>query len=261
MSQYQTLIFEQKDKVAFITLNRPDAANGINFVMSEELVRIAEHCRDTGSIRAVVLTAAGRFFCAGGDLREMSGYGDDAPAKVKLLADNLHRAISVFSRMPAPLIVAVNGVAAGGGFSLSISGDLVIAAQSASLTMAYTRAGLSPDGSSSYFLPRLVGLRRAQQMAFTNNVLSAQEALEWGLITRVVEDEALQEEAARLASQLADGSLGAHAIVKKLFLATWQNDLEAQMDAEAAGISKSIGSADGQEGVQAFLQKRAPIFD
>ncbi|MDH5356490.1 MAG: enoyl-CoA hydratase/isomerase family protein, partial [Gammaproteobacteria bacterium] len=180
MSSYQTINFEQSDRVVAITLNRPDAANGLNTVMAAELVDAASRCQDA-SVKAVVLTANGKFFCAGGDLREMAGFGDQGAAQVKSLADNLHRSISLFARMDAPLIVAVNGVAAGGGFSLSITGDLVIAAESAAFTMAYSRAGLSPDGSSSYYLPRLIGLRRAQEMAFTNNRLSAAQALEWGL--------------------------------------------------------------------------------
>jgi len=260
MRQFETLTFEQQDKVAIITLNRPDAANGINHVMSEELVEAATFCKNDNSVRAVVLTATGKFFCAGGDLREMAGYGDEGSVRVKALADNLHRSISLFARMDAPLIVAVNGVAAGGGFSLSITGDLVVAAESAAFTMAYTRAGLSPDGSSSYFLPRLIGLRRAQEMAFLNNTLSATEALEWGLINRVVASEDLLKTATEMAQSLAKGSLDSHSMIKKLFLSTYNNDLEAQMDAEALGISQTLGSADGQEGMQAFLQKRAPNF-
>ncbi|MCP4490129.1 MAG: enoyl-CoA hydratase [Gammaproteobacteria bacterium] len=260
MSRYETLVFEQAHSVAIITLNRPDAANGINITMAEELVDVATICRDDSSIKAVVLTAAGKFFCAGGDLREMSGFGDQAAQKVKAMADNLHKSISIFRRMNAPLIIAVNGVAAGGGFSLSITGDLVIAAESAAFTMAYTRAGLSPDGSSSFFLPRLIGLRKAQDMAFTNRLLTAPQALDWGLINRVVVDDELLKAAMEMAGALADGSLGSHSMVKKLLLDTWNNDLETQMDEESLGIAQCLGSADGQEGVTAFLEKRKPYF-
>lgn len=260
MQQTETLKFEHKDRIASVTLNRPDAANGINMTMSEELIAVAEHCRDNDSIRAVVLTGTGRFFCAGGDLREMSGDTAKCAARVKSLADNLHQSISIFSRMRAPLIVAVNGMAAGGGFSLSITGDLVIAAESAAFTMAYTRAGLSPDGSSSYFLPRLIGLRRAQQMTFTNNVLSAQQACDWGLVTEVVADDDLLATAENLALELSKGAIGSHGRVKKLLLDSYQNDLETQMDLEAETIAESVGSEDGQEGIAAFLQKRAPVF-
>lgn len=261
MSNYKTLMFEQQGKVAIITLNRPDAANGINHAMSEELIDVATHCKDNSAVRVVVLTAVGKFFCAGGDLREMAGFGEEGAVRVKALADNLHQAISLFSRMDAPVIVAVNGVAAGGGFSLSIIGDLVIASESAAFTMAYSRAGLSPDGSSSYFLPRLIGLRRAQELAFTNNTLTAAEALEWGLINRVVASKDLLKVATEMAERLAKGSLGSHSAIKKLFLSTYNNDLETQMEAEAIGISQTLGSADGQEGMQAFLEKRAPNFE
>ncbi len=260
MSQYETLVFEQAQSVAVISLNRPDAANGLNTAMADELVDVATICSTDSTIKAVVLTATGKFFCAGGDLREMSSFGDQAAQKVKALADNLHKSISLFCRMDAPLIVAVNGVAAGGGFSLAITGDLVIAAESAAFTMAYTRAGLSPDGSSSFFLPRMIGLRKAQDMAFTNRLLTATEALEWGLINRVVADDELLNTAMEMAEGLANGSLGSNSTVKKLLLDTWNNDLEAQMDAESLGIAQCLGSADGQEGVAAFLEKRKPNF-
>lgn len=259
MSSYQTITFEQTEQVAVITLNRPDAANGLNTVMGAELVDAATRCQHA-SIRAVVLTANGKFFCAGGDLREMAGFGDQGGVRVKALADNLHKTISLLARMDAPLIVAVNGVAAGGGFSLSITGDLVIAAESAAFTMAYSRAGLSPDGSSSYFLPRLIGLRKAQEMAFTNNMLSSAQALEWGLVNSVVADDDLLKVAIEMAEGLAEGSLGSHSMIKKLLLTTWNNDLETQMDQEAEGISQCLSSADGQEGVAAFLDKRKPVF-
>ena len=259
MSSYESIIFEQKDKVAFITLNRPDAANGLNTVMAAELVDAATRCQHA-SVKAVVLTANGKFFCAGGDLREMAGFGDQGAVQVKSLADNLHRSISLFARMDAPLIVAVNGVAAGGGFSLSITGDLVIAAESAAFTMAYSRAGLSPDGSSTYYLPRLIGLRKAQEMAFTNNKLSAAQALEWGLVNSVVADDDLLKVATDMAEDMASGSLGSHGMIKKLLLSTWNNGLEAQMDEEAQGISQCLSSADGQEGMAAFLEKRKPVF-
>ena len=259
MSSYQTIIFEQTDRVAVITLNRPDAANGLNTVMAAELVDAATRCQDA-SVKAVVLTANGKFFCAGGDLREMAGFGDQGAVQVKSLADNLHKSISLFARMDAPLIVAVNGVAAGGGFSLSITGDLVIAAESAVFTMAYSRAGLSPDGSSTYYLPRLIGLRKAQEMAFTNNKLSAAQALEWGLVNSVVADDELLKVATEMAGDLAKGSLGSNSMIKKLLLSTWNNDLETQMDEEAAGISQCLSSEDGQEGMAAFLEKRKPVF-
>ena len=180
---------------------------------------------------------------------------------MKSLADDLHSAISTFSRMQAALIVAVNGVAAGAGFSLALIGDIVLAAESASFTMAYTRAGLCPDGSSSYFLPRLVGLRRAQELMLTNRTLSAAEACDMGLVTRVVADDELQLQAQRVATDLAAGARLSTAYVKKLLLASSVNDLEAQMELEGQLVSQCAASPDGREGIQAFVDKRKPEFN
>jgi 2-(1,2-epoxy-1,2-dihydrophenyl)acetyl-CoA isomerase len=260
MSDDQRLLFEKSGAIARITLNRPKAANGFDEPMMRELAALAARCDADRTIKAVILTGSGRFFSAGGDLKGMGDAGDARGAYVKRLADNLHRATTSFARMDAPLIVAVNGVAAGGGFSLAIAGDLVIAARSASFTMAYTRAGLSPDGSSSYFLPRLVGLRRAQELMFTNRTLSAPEALDWGLVTEVVEDDALTARAEALAAAFVAGSRGANANVKKLLNATYGQSLETQMEMEGRLVSACADSAEGREGIDAFIAKRAPQF-
>ncbi|MBA2673695.1 enoyl-CoA hydratase-related protein [Ramlibacter sp.] len=260
MDSYSTLTFERQDGVALVTLNRPADANCLNQQMAAELLAVAERCAGDDGIKAVVLTGQGRFFCAGGDVNAFASFGEHAASEVKRLADELHRAISSFSRMRAPLIAAVNGVAAGAGFSLAMSADLVLAAESASFTMAYTAIGFSPDGSSSYFLPRLVGLRRAQELMFTNRKLSAAEAADWGVATRVVPGAALQDAALELAHKLANGALGAHAGIKKLLLATYGSTLEDQMELEGQTVAACAASPDGQEGVQAFLAKRVPKF-
>ena len=260
MSAYETLGFETTGPVARITLNRPQAANGFNAQLMRELADVAGCCDADRRIKVVILTGSGRFFSAGGDLKGMAEAGDARGAYVKRLADDLHLATSRFAHMDAVLIVAVNGTAAGGGLSLAISGDLVIAARSAHFNMAYTRAGLSPDGSSSYFLPRLIGLRRAQELMLTNRTLSAAEALDWGLITEVVDDDALQARADALAAQFAIGARGANAQVKKLLLATWGQGLEGQMEMEARAVSGCADSAEGREGIDAFIAKRAPQF-
>jgi 2-(1,2-epoxy-1,2-dihydrophenyl)acetyl-CoA isomerase len=169
-------------------------------------------------------------------------------------------ATSRFSRMRAPLVVAVNGTAAGAGMSLAVSGDLVLAADVAKFTMAYTAAGLSPDGSSSYFLPRLIGLRRTQELMLTNRRLSAQEAFEWGLVNRVVAADDLQQQARALAAQLAQGPTRAFGTVKRLLNESFTGTLETQMELEARGIAAMAGTPDGREGIQAFLEKRKPSF-
>ncbi len=259
MSEYQTLTFEQDGPIARIVLNRPDDANGMNDVMTAELAQVARRC-DTAPTKVVVLTGAGRFFCAGGDLKAMAASPLGPGPFVKGIADDLHRAISTFARMDAVLITAVNGVAAGAGFSLAIAGDLVLAADSASFTMAYTRAGLSPDGSSSYYLPRLVGVRRTQELMLTNRTLSAAEAADWGLVTAVVPAAELADRTEELAEQLASAAKGSSAAVKKLMLASFGSGLEEQMELEGRLIAACADSADGREGIEAFLTKRAPKF-
>lgn len=256
---FETLQFDQAGAVATIRLNRPEAANGMNDTMTRELAEAAARADDPDT-KVVVITGAGRFFCAGGDLKAMAASPLGPGPYVKGIAEDLHRAISTFARMDAVVITAVNGVAAGAGFSLAVSGDLVLAAEAASFTMAYTKAGLSPDGSASYYLPRLIGVRRTQELMLTNRTLSAADALEWGLVTEVVEDVALTRRAAELADQIASGARGSNAAVKKLVLASFRNDIETQMALEAELIAQNADGADGREGIDAFLNKRAPKF-
>ena len=259
MSDYRTLSFQQSGPVAEIVLDRPDAANGMNDVMTQELAAVAVRCAEPG-VKAVVLTGAGRFFCAGGDLKAMADSALGPGRFVKGIADDLHRAIATFARMDAVLITAVNGVAAGAGFSLAIAGDLVLAADTASFTMAYTKAGLSPDGSASYYLPRLVGLRRAADLMLTNRSLSAAEAADWGLVNEVVAGTELRERAQALAAQFARAATGSSSAVKKLLLASFGNEIEDQMDYESQLIAACAESSDGREGIDAFLEKRPPRF-
>jgi 2-(1,2-epoxy-1,2-dihydrophenyl)acetyl-CoA isomerase len=261
MNNFETIKFEKQRAVAKIELNRPDAANGLNIQMASELKQAAQLCENDPELKAVVLSASGRFFCAGGDIKEMLSHGDEIGTAIKALADNLHSAISILSRMQAALIVAINGVAAGAGFSIALIGDIVLAAESASFTMAYTRAGLCPDGSSSYFLPRLVGLRKAQELMLTNRTLSAAEAGELGLVTRVVADDELRQQANQVATDLADSARLSTAYVKKLLLASAGNDLETQMELEGQLVSQCAASPDGREGIQAFVEKRKPEFN
>ena len=257
----KTLELKIVDRVAVISLNRPKAANGINKLLASELSSVAKQCDNDSTVKSILLTGNGRFFSAGGDIKEMASHGADLGIKIKELADDLHAAISTFSRMKAPVVVAVNGMAAGAGFSLSISGDIVLASTKASFMMAYTKSGLSPDGSSSYFLPRLIGMRRAQELMFTNKMLSAEQALEWGLITEVVEDDKLIERAMEVAKKLAEGSTTANDAVKKLLLQSFDNSLETQMEIEGREISSCARSNDGREGIAAFIEKRKPIFE
>ena len=253
MRQYTTLQWENTNGIAKITLNRPDAANSINLEMAQELMHAAMVCDEDSSIRAVILTATGNMFCAGGDVPSFKAAGDDVGL---LLKDVTAR----FARMTAPLIIAINGTAAGAGFSLAVSGDIALAADTAKFTMAYTGIGASPDGGASVYLPRLIGLRRSQELMFTNRVLSAQEALDWGLLTKVVSPENLMVEAETLASKLASGPKMAHGQIKQLLLGSYSNSLETQLEIESRGIAKCVSSPEGREGLLAFSEKRKPDF-
>lgn len=260
MANYETIIFEQIGAVAKITLNRPDAANGMNMTMGRELMAAAIHCEDEDSIRAVLITGSGKMFSAGGDLKSFAAYGNQMAVKLKELTVYLHAAITRFARMDAPVIVAVNGMAAGAGFSLAVAGDMVLAAESAKFTMAYTAAGLSPDVGASYYLPRLIGLRKTQDLMLTNRRLSASEAQQWGAVSRVVADDVLQQAALELATQFAEGPTRAYGAVKKLLQTSFSAGLETQLDCESHFIASMTKLEDGKEGVTAFMEKRAPVF-
>ncbi|MBI3799311.1 MAG: enoyl-CoA hydratase/isomerase family protein [Deltaproteobacteria bacterium] len=258
--QYTTILFEVKNRVARITLNRPEAANALNLDMGKDLMHAAVQCSEDPNIGAVIITGAGRMFSGGGDLKSFAAQGEHMPAHLKEVTTYFHAAVSRFTRMDAPVIAAVNGTAAGAGLSMVCSCDLVLAAESAKFTMAYTRIGLTPDGSSTYFLPRIVGLKRALELTLTNRLFSAQEAQEWGIVTKVVPDANLQAEADALAAQLASSATGALGAAKRLLHSGWNETLETQMELETQTIAARAHSADGREGITAFLEKRAPQF-
>jgi len=260
MPDYKTLKFSIENGVATIVLNRPEAANGLDLQMGKELFDASIFCSENIDVRCVLLSGEGKMFCAGGDLKSFATFEEDLPKVIKELTTYLHAAISRFARMDAPLVIAVNGMAAGGGMSLAVSGDIVLAAESAKFAMAYTAAGLSPDCSGSFYIPRLIGLRKAQELMITNRRLSAQEALDWGLVTQVTQDEKLMDEAGSLALQLANGPTKAFGEVKKLLLTTFDHSLETQMELEAQGITTMTNLEDGKEGISAFIEKRAPVF-
>ncbi len=257
---YTTITFSIENQVAEIQLNRPDAANAMNLELMKEFAEVALKCDESEEVRAVLISGAGKMFSAGGDLQSFASEGDNLAPLLKDMTMYLHAAISRLSRMDAPLVVAANGMCAGAGLSLAAAGDMVIAGESAGFVMAYTAAGLSPDGSSTYFLPRRIGDRRTRELMLTNRRLSAAEALEWGLVNKVVPDTDLMEEARKLASQLASGPTKAYGQVKALLTASLENGLETQMELEARGIAAMSHTDDAKEGIDAFLNKRKPAF-
>lgn len=256
----ETLLFDVKDQIATITLNRPDDANAMNPVMARELSDVAIACDESDDVRCIILTGNGKMFCAGGDLAAFADAGGDVSKVIKQMAGDLHMGISRLTRANAPVIAAVNGTAAGAGFSLAVAADLVVSVDSARYVMAYTNAGLSPDGSSTFFLPRRIGDRRARELMLTNRVLSAAEALDWGLINQVVTEEELADTVAAMAAKFATGPTLAFGQVKSLLNASFDNSLETQMEMETRGIAGMSRTADGKEGIAAFLAKRKPDF-
>jgi 2-(1,2-epoxy-1,2-dihydrophenyl)acetyl-CoA isomerase len=247
--------------IAQITLDRPDAGNAIDLALAQALAAAAEECASDASIRCVILSGAGRLFCAGGDVSAFAAAGSAAPAFLRTLADTLHRAIVSLARMPKPLVIAVNGPAAGAGLSLALLGDVVIAARSAHFTAAYTGIGLTPDGGMSWLLPRLVGLRRAQSMILTNERVTAAEAAAIGLVTRAVEDDELRLEVDLIANRLVTSPTAAIGAARCLLLDGAAAGFEKQLDREADSISRAGGRPEAREGVAAFLAKRKPDFE
>ena len=253
------VLFEIRDHVAHVTLNRSQAGNALDVAMAKELAGAALECEGDRNVRAVLLSGAGNSFCVGGDVKVFA-VQKDLPRYLREVTAHLHLAVSRFARLDAPVIAAVQGAAAGGGFSLAISCDLVVAAESATFLMAYSKIAMAPDGSSTYFLPRLVGLKRAMELTLTNRKLSAREACEWGLVTEVVPVERLAARAEELARSLAQGPTGAFGSAKRLLHSGWNQSLETQMELESRAIAEAGGTADGKEGITAFVEKRKAKF-
>ena len=257
---YEFINFEITNRVALITLNRPDEANSIHEPLVRELDDISLRCYRDSAVRAAILTGAGKMFCGGGDLKAFIDQGDEVSDYVDQTATILHHAISRFSKMSAPLIMAINGVAAGGGFSLALAGDYVISSDTAKFIAAYTASGLSPDGSSTYHSAKHIGLLRAKELLLTNRLLNAEEACQWGLVNKVVPASQLMKEAMTLAERFADGPTKAFGVTKNLLNTAFSESLETQLDSESLGIAATMGSRDGRHGIVSFSKKKTPKF-
>ena len=259
MSNEKTVLFAVRENVGYVTLNRPGSGNAIDMELARELAAVALECEGNREVRAVLLRGAGENFCMGGDVKVFHAQAA-LGHYLRQVTANLHLAVSRFARLDAPVIAAVQGAAAGGGFSLAISCDLVVAGESARFLMAYTKIGLAPDGGSSYFLPRLVGFKRALELTLTNRVLSAREACEWGLVTEAVPGGQFAGRAEELAKTLAQGPTGAFGWAKRLLQSGWNESLETQMEGESRAIASASETANGREGIRAFVEKRKATF-
>ncbi|MEM9384791.1 MAG: enoyl-CoA hydratase-related protein [Pseudomonadota bacterium] len=259
--RYDTIEFDATDLVATITLHRPTAANALDATMGRELSDAAQRCASDPKIRAVILTGAGKMFCAGGDVSAFLEHEDDLGNYIRALTQDLHAAIACLVRMDPPLITAVNGTAAGAGFSLSLIGDFVFAAQDAKFTQAYTGIGVSPDGGSTFFLPRLVGPLLAKRLVLRNEVLSAEEAKSLGLVSNVLPGDALLAHARGVALELAHGPTLAFGEARRLIADSFSHSLEAHLECESLAIAGLAGNTrDAREGMAAFRDKRKPEY-
>ena len=257
---YETILYAVSDGVARITLNRPEAGHAVNLALAHELLEASIDASEAPDVRAVIIDASGTVFGFGGDLNYFDSQSDRIGVCLKEVTTYFHAAISRLHRMNSPVIVSVQGMAAGAGFSTALIGDIVLAAKSARFKMAYTDIGLAPDGASSHFLPRIVGMRRAQALMLTNRMLSADEAQDWGIVTRVVEDDDLAAETDKLAATFAAGPTRAFGGTKRLLATSFEQSMEAQMEDETRTIAALAQTEDGREGLDAFLNKRKPVF-
>lgn len=262
LMNYETIQFEQQGAVGILTLNRPERLNALTLKVASELQDGLRRTLDDGA-RAIVLTGSGRAFCAGGDLREMQAVATkegrleaffDEPLRV------LNEMITLIRSAPVPIIAAVNGVASGGGCNLALACDLVVAATTARFNQAFIKIGLSPDCGGTFILPRLVGYKRAAELMFTGDMITAEQAQEMGMINSVVPDAELMDHVLSLAERLAAAPTAAIAQIKKLLDASAANDCSNQLELERQAQIKSGKTKDFVEGVSAFLEKRPPRF-
>ena len=247
--------------VLSITLNRPDKLNAFNPEMHQRLKAALARARDESAVRAVLLTGAGRGFCAGQDLAERNVAPGAAPIDLSVtLGSYYNPLVRRMRELPKPIVCAVNGVAAGAGANIALACDIVLAARSASFLQAFSRIGLLPDSGGTYFLPRLAGTARAMGLALLAEKLSADDAERWGLIWKAVDDAQLLQEASSIAKTLAEGPTKAYGLIKKAMYASASNTLDAQLDLERDLQREAGVSEDYREGVSAFMQKRKPVF-
>jgi 2-(1,2-epoxy-1,2-dihydrophenyl)acetyl-CoA isomerase len=250
------VLIERRGDVSILTLNRPDTYNALGISIAEELCNALIEEGADPAVKVIVLTGAGKAFSGGGDIKGMSTYLDKDPVLFfKRLVMFLNAAILEMTRLEKPVIAAVNGVAAGAGLSLALCCDMLFAGESARLDPAYHRAGVVPDGAASFILPRTIGYHRAIELIFSDRSLSAREALDWGLINRVVPDDRLLEETLAFAAKLATGPVTAFGTTKRLFLEGMQNTLEVTLESERQAIANRGRTTEFRDAVARFMNK------
>jgi 2-(1,2-epoxy-1,2-dihydrophenyl)acetyl-CoA isomerase len=255
------ILLDISEAVATVTLNRPDKLNAFNEAMHAELAGALDRIESDGAVRAVLLTGAGRAFCAGQDLGDrVMGEGEEPVDLGETLEQLYNPLIRRIAGLERPVVCAVNGVAAGAGANLALACDIVLAARSAAFIQAFCRIGLVPDSGGTYFLPRLVGRARAMGLAMLGETSPAEQAEAWGMIWRCVDDAKLMDEARALASHLASQPTRGLGLIKRALNASTGNDLDAQLDLERDLQREAGRTEDYREGARAFLEKRRPAF-
>ena len=253
---FKTILLETKDHWARITLNRPDTRNALNMEMRSDLLEALKGISDDPSVKAVILTGAGKVFSSGGDIRTMEGL---TPPATRLRVKDAQRVIQALVEMEKPVIGAVNGPAVGAGASLALACDLIIASEDASFAVSFVKIGAIPDLGAFYFWPLRIGLARAKELMFTGDSISAREAERLGLINRVVPYEKLEEEVLKWAARHSAGPGQALAMIKSA-LNHWPSGLASFLEMESAMQAVAFSTEDFQEGRKAFLEKRKPSF-
>jgi len=246
--------------IATVRLNDPGSLNALSVPMADRLRSVLVDLGEDDTIRVLVLTGTGRGFCAGGDVQSFYDNRDDPHEVMQQVLDGLHGAVGVLLDLPFPTIAAINGVVAGAGMGVALATDLAIASDDAMFTMAYTGIGVSPDGSSTFFLPRLVGTRVAMDMILTNRRISGSEAVELGMINASVPVDEFEQAVTTLAGKLAKGPKKAYVRARHLVRTSMGNSPATQMEAEASSILAAAETKDFYEGVSAFIEKRRPEF-
>lgn len=256
-----TIRVENRSGLAVITLNRPEAYNAFDLQMVGELAKLLVGMALDPGVAGMVVTGQGKAFCAGGDLKWLSGYRGDPDAGFHELASRYHQVIIEIRRTPKPVVAAINGLAAGGGFSLALACDFRVMERSAFLKQGYTSNGLSIDGGGTYSLPRLVGLGKAMEIAAFDRIIPAEQALSWGLVTEVVDDGKGLDRAFDLLEELRKMPLTSFAASKKLLVDSFDTPLEVTLEKEREALSRCAIHPNGREGVAAFLEKRKPVYN
>ena len=258
------LEFSNENGIATLTMNRPEARNALSMEMRKELTDVLHDVERDNSVRCVLLKGAGDHFMAGGDVKGMGDSIKKSPEEIKkefmLRIHDLHPIMFAMRRMPKPIVASCRGAAAGAGVSIALACDLVIAAEDAFFTLAYCKIGTSPDGSSSFHLPRAVGIKKAMEIALLGDRFDAQAAKDMGMINFVVPDAELDEETNKLITRLANGPTHVYGNTKALFYRSLESEFESQLQAEAEYFSDCASREDFKEGVTAFIEKRSPVF-